>query len=62
MIDGVKNLGKSCWFEPCKSNATCNFCGTGKCCRKGKTYPPGCDGTFGGNGHVCSIPGKVIVL
>lgn len=60
---GVRNFGSNCWNKKVTNNGqkctdgSCPWCGTGSCCRKGRSGGSGdgrCNGRIGGNGyHAC---------
>lgn len=52
--NGVHNFGQSCEDACQRLSGPCDFCGSGYCCRYGRTSST-CDGKMGirGRGHVC---------
>ena len=51
------NAGVDCWEKCGGKQGPCDWCGNGRCCKKG--WPDtsnGCDGSFGGNTmHECVL-------
>jgi len=52
----VKNKRRDCWFDCDKRSGMCDFCGTGKCCRKGEKGGGVCTGEVGCSFKHCCIP------